>query len=82
MTPQEFTYWLQGFAELTDHLPDEEQWKSIKDHLALTFTKVTPPFLGPYKPGEVKGQDHRLVPLRSECQTAATPMSERTTTTC
>jgi hypothetical protein len=42
MSPNEFAYWLQGFAELTDHLPNEEQWQSIKDHLALVFTKVTP----------------------------------------
>lgn len=44
MTDQQFTYWLQGFAELNgDTPPTAEQWKSIREHLALCFTKVTPP---------------------------------------
>lgn len=43
MTHQEFCYWLNGYAELTTLPPSPEQWKSIKEHLALTFRKVTPP---------------------------------------
>jgi len=43
MTPEQFTYWLQGFVELNKTIPTEEQWKSIKDHLSVVFTKVTPP---------------------------------------
>ncbi len=42
MTEQQFAYWLQGFAELNKAPPTQEQWKSIKDHLALVFNKVTP----------------------------------------
>jgi hypothetical protein len=42
MTPENFTYWLQGFVELQDTRPSEQQWKAIKDHLSLVFTKVTP----------------------------------------
>lgn len=42
MTPQEFTYWLQGYAEIAGEAPSEEQWKVIKDHLQLVFQKVTP----------------------------------------
>jgi hypothetical protein len=43
MTPENFTYWLQGFIELqSTTVPSEQQWKAIKDHLALVFTKVTP----------------------------------------
>lgn len=42
MTPQEFCYWLQGFAELTTDAPTPEQWSAIKDHLRLAFVKVTP----------------------------------------
>lgn len=43
MTPQDFVYWLQGFVELQN--PDEltkEQWQTIKDHLVLATSKVTP----------------------------------------
>lgn len=44
MTEQQFCYWLQGFAELSgDCPPTPEQWKSIREHLALCFKKVTPP---------------------------------------
>jgi hypothetical protein len=42
MTPEQFTYWLQGFVELHGELPTSEQWKSIKEHLQTVFVKVTP----------------------------------------
>lgn len=42
MDATQFAYWLQGFAELQQTAPTEEQWKSIKDHLNLVFNKVTP----------------------------------------
>lgn len=42
MTPSDFAYWLQGFAELSDGAPSEEQWTQIRDHLNLVFDKVTP----------------------------------------
>ena len=42
MTVQDFAYWLQGFAELNSEPPTAEQWQSIREHLALVFTKVTP----------------------------------------
>lgn len=42
MTPQEFCYWLQGFLEVSGAKEIKaEQLKSIKDHLALVFVKVT-----------------------------------------
>jgi hypothetical protein len=56
MDAQNFAYWLNGFAELSgDNPPTKTQWKSIKEHLALVFTKVTPPITIPkdWKPGEV-----------------------------
>ena len=38
-----FTYWLQGFFEISDAKKlDEKQVQIIKDHLALVFNKVTP----------------------------------------
>lgn len=43
MEAMQFAYWLQGFAELNDKAPTAEQWKSIREHLQLVFTKVTPP---------------------------------------
>ena len=42
MTPENFTYWLQGFVELNGDCPNEFQWQEIKNHLALVFNKVTP----------------------------------------
>ena len=41
MTSQEFTYWLQGYAELGGDAPTKEQWNIIKEHLGLVFNKVT-----------------------------------------
>lgn len=43
MNANEFAYWLQGFSELSEARPTPEQWKSIREHLALVFQKVTPP---------------------------------------
>lgn len=38
-----FTYWLQGFFEISDAKKlDEKQVQIIKDHLNLVFNKVTP----------------------------------------
>lgn len=46
MTPEQFCYWLQGFAELSGGCPPTpEQWKSICEHIATVFKKVTPPVL-------------------------------------
>jgi len=46
MSPQEFTYWLQGALELNPEMLNKgmtpEQVKMIQDHLNLVFTKVTP----------------------------------------
>lgn len=43
MTPEQFTYWLQGFMEVADpNKLDEKQTQIIKDHLALVFDKQTP----------------------------------------
>jgi hypothetical protein len=48
MTPENFAFWLNGFAELTgEATPTPEQWKSICEHLATVFNKVTPPVKSP-----------------------------------
>lgn len=44
MTPEQFAYWMQGFAELNALPPSHEQWQSIREHLALVFEKKTPEF--------------------------------------
>jgi len=41
MTPRDFTYWLQGFMELTEAKSlDEKQTAMVNQHLALVFEKV------------------------------------------
>lgn len=47
MTPEQFAYWMQGFAELNAMPPSPEQWQSIREHLALVFEKKTPPVARP-----------------------------------
>lgn len=42
MTPEQFTYWLQGFVEISQKPPTDKEWLVIKDHLATVFNKVTP----------------------------------------
>jgi len=43
MTPENFTYWLQGFFEISESkMLSSKQTQIIKDHLALVFNKVTP----------------------------------------
>lgn len=52
MSPEQFVYWLQGFAEVHGSAPTTQEWTVIKDHLATVFNKVTPnrsPYpVGPY----------------------------------
>ena len=44
MSPEQFSYWLQGFVELCpEQQPSQAQWNAIKDHLSTVFVKVTPP---------------------------------------
>ena len=47
MTPEQFVYWLQGFAEVNQKAPNDAQWTIIKDHLELVFKKETPLRVGP-----------------------------------
>lgn len=43
MTPEQFTYWLQGFVELNrGRMPTKAQWKSVREHLSTVLVKVTP----------------------------------------
>lgn len=43
MTPEQFAYWFQGFAELSDVPPNQNQWDAMREHVATVFKKVTPP---------------------------------------
>lgn len=50
MTADSFTYWLQGYVELTGgKRPTAAQWATIQDHLKLVFTKVTPDRIKPMR---------------------------------
>lgn len=43
MSPEQFTYWLKGFFEISDtNNLSEKQVQIIRDHLDLVFNKVTP----------------------------------------
>lgn len=43
MTPNDFVYWLQGYAEIGDSATlTPHQWSVVKDHLGLVLHKVTP----------------------------------------
>jgi hypothetical protein len=41
MNERDFTYWLQGFIEISQSPPTKEQWQIILDHLKLV-TKQSP----------------------------------------
>jgi hypothetical protein len=57
MTPEQFAYWLQGYAELTPNTPpNTEQWKNIRERLATVFHKVTPPLSVP----SILGQPNQI----------------------
>ncbi len=64
MTAENFVYWLQGYLELSGSAKlTEEQVKSVKEHLALVMTKVTPttPYTHPFWRNEGTGTDKQLV---------------------
>lgn len=42
MTAEQFAYWFQGFAELSESPPTQAQWDSMREHVATVFKKVTP----------------------------------------
>ena len=47
MSPENFTYWLSGFFEISHHSDgpkalNEEQVEEIRNHLNLVLKKVTP----------------------------------------
>jgi hypothetical protein len=66
MSPEQFCYWLQGFAELNDAPPTPAQWLSIVKHIQLVFHKVTPPVNPPslqdlLKPSPMVKQENWLL---------------------
>ena len=77
MNSEQFSYWLQGYAEICGTEPTAEQWQIIKDHLQLVFQKVTPvrgiPTVGqPIKwPPESVMTGTPVRPIRAECAVAS-----------
>lgn len=64
MTAEQFTYWLQGFIELTGgERPSAAQWQAIGDHLQTVFKKVTPDRIGSQiTTSPITTLEHRLTP--------------------
>ena len=52
MTAEQFAYWFQGFAELSETPPTQAQWDSMREHVATVFKKVTPQVQTTVGPGE------------------------------
>lgn len=50
MTERDFVYWLNGFIELCDTVPNVGQWECIKTHMALVMGKKTPQTFKDYLP--------------------------------
>lgn len=47
MTAEQFTYWLNGFFELSGATTlNEQQVKIVRDHIALVMKKETPQYTG------------------------------------
>ena len=83
MTSEQFTYWLQGYFELSGAKTiSEEQVKIIKDHLSLVLKKVMPntvTIVG----GQGIGYDPKpiYIPTVQVVQDAVTPPVDWTITT-
>jgi hypothetical protein len=60
MTPEQFTYWLQGFVEISGQKemksPTDVQWEIIQSHLKTVFHKVTPNYQ-PVQPVSMPNKD-------------------------
>ncbi len=60
MTPEQFTYWLQGYIEIREKSgsisPTPEEWAVIKDHIKTVFHKVTPNYQ-PVQPVPMPNKD-------------------------
>ncbi len=69
MTPEQFTYWLQGYSEIgmNREAPDAKQWEIIVEHLQTVFHKVTPSFPDPFASQRRGG----LPPLEQQAQRQA-----------
>ena len=65
MTAEQFTYWLQGFMEMTDPVKlSKKETQMIKDHLKLVFDKQTPEVS---LPSIQHGEGFRITPYQITC---------------
>lgn len=77
MSPRDFVYWLNGYLELSgSNTLTEAQVQTIKTHLALVFTQVTPVIdpLYPNYPGT--GEPFPQFPGVTYCQSKNIPRNE------
>ena len=79
MTPNDFTYWLQGFFEMTEgNNLTEKQVQIIRDHLGLIFDKQTEDYSKRTEPapeewvrtGKFPMPDDYPEPVKIVCSTA------------
>lgn len=64
MTSVNFTYWLQGFFEISgNNKVTEEQIKVIKNHLNLVFKHEIDPKMGDKKHQEILNKIHDNKPF-------------------
>jgi hypothetical protein len=62
LTPDQFCYWFQGFAELHGGVPTPEQWEIIKQHLELVFKPVANrPHADGVKPRGLIEQEEKVI---------------------
>lgn len=73
MTPEQFAYWLQGFAEIHNSTPNTQEWQVIKDHLATVFKKVTPSY--PIGPGVAAPATEPIKPYNPYPGVYTTPLN-------
>jgi hypothetical protein len=83
MSPQEFCYWLQGYAEIHGGPITAEQWLVIKDHLQEVFHKTTPNRQSnPISPGIPKPFPYEPNPLDKQRITESWPNWPQPLVTC
>lgn len=66
MTSEQFTYWLQGFFELSiDGCSLTKREQIIKDHLKEVFNKVTPEYSTTIPGAYEKYSQQYIVPIQN-----------------
>ena len=86
MTPENFVYWLQGYAEINGGTPPTAQaWQMICDHLKLVLDKQTPDYAQPLRsftpPPTALPPEPVFTPVRPWFETSAAPVEIQSAST-